>query len=92
MSDRYDCVVPRKYKTRDGSEKTAWTKIGVAFPTQQGGYRVTLEALPLSQIGRDGNLECTFLLMTPKGAFEPKSKGGPRRGNDNPDDFGDPPF
>ena len=43
MSDRYDIVVPRTYK-KGGEEKTTWTKIGVAFPTAKGGYRVTLEA------------------------------------------------
>ena len=89
MSDRYDCVVPRKYK-KDGQEKTSWTKIGVAFPNAKGGYRVTLEALPLSQMGRDGNLECTFLLMEPRGAFEPDQKrGGGRQRNEDP---GDIPF
>ena len=40
---RLDALVAREVK--DG--KTYWTRIGVAFPTKNGGYSVVLDALPL---------------------------------------------
>lgn len=46
MTERYDVVVGRKY-TKDGVEKTAWSKIGVAFKTKSGeGISVQLESIP----------------------------------------------
>lgn len=65
MAERLDALVARKYTDRDGNEKTQWTKIGAAFPTQNGGYSVTLEALPLPVMGERG-LETRILLMVPK--------------------------
>lgn len=65
MAERLDALVARKYTDRDGNEKTMWTKIGAAFPTQNGGYSVTLEALPLPTMG-DRGLETRILLMVPK--------------------------
>lgn len=65
MAERLDALVARKYKDRDGNEKTQWTKIGAAFPTQAGGYSITLEALPLPTMG-DRGLETRILLMVPK--------------------------
>lgn len=65
MSERLDALVAREYTDRDGNKKTSWTKIGAAFPTQNGGYSVTLEALPLPVMGERG-LETRILLMVPK--------------------------
>lgn len=65
MSERLDALVAREYTDRDGNKKTSWTKIGAAFPTQNGGYSVTLEALPLPVMGERG-LETRILLMIPK--------------------------
>jgi hypothetical protein len=65
MSERLDALVARKYTDRDGNEKTSWTKIGAAFPTQNGGYSITLEALPLPTMG-DRGLETRIVLMVPK--------------------------
>lgn len=33
---------------REKDGKTYWTKIGVAFANAQGGWRITLDALPLN--------------------------------------------
>jgi len=65
MAERLDALVARKYTDRDGVEKTQWTKIGAAFPTQNGGYSITLEALPLPTMG-DRGLETRIVLMVPK--------------------------
>ena len=75
MSERLDALVARKYTDRDGNEKTQWTKIGAAFPTQNGGYSVTLEALPLPTMG-DRGLETRIVLMVPK----PREDQPPQRG------------
>lgn len=44
MTDRYDAVVSRKDKTG----KWRSTRIGVAFPSENGRFNVVLSALPLS--------------------------------------------
>lgn len=64
MTERYDVSIGRQYEA-NGQTKTAWTKIGVAFPTKGGGFSVALEALPLPQINdRTGKIE-TRLFMFP---------------------------
>ncbi|WMT88263.1 hypothetical protein NO932_06540 [Pelagibacterium sp. 26DY04] len=64
MSDRLDAMIGREYEA-NGEKKTAWSKIGVAFPTKNGGYRVQLEALPVPRMGQNG-LETSFVLMPPR--------------------------
>lgn len=79
MAERLDALVARKYTDRDGNEKTQWTKIGAAFPTQAGGYSVTLEALPLPTMG-DRGLETRILLMVPKPRDDQQQRStGPRQ-------------
>ena len=47
MAQRLDALLARKYTTREGEEKTAFTKIGAAFPTRTGdGYSIVLDAMP----------------------------------------------
>lgn len=65
MSERLDALTAREYTDRDGNKKTSWTKIGVAFPTRDGGYSITLEALPLPTMGERG-LETRIVLMVPR--------------------------
>lgn len=49
-ADRYDAFTVREYQS-NGETKHDWTKIGVAFPNQDGkGFRVTLSALPLDGV------------------------------------------
>jgi hypothetical protein len=55
MGDRFDVLSGRKYTAKDGTEKTAWTKLGTAFMCRDGvSLNVTLDALPL-----DGRLYIT---------------------------------
>lgn len=61
MSERLDALVGRDYETSGGEKKTAWTKIGVAFPNKSGGYNVQLEAMPAP---KDGVFK--FALFVPK--------------------------
>lgn len=65
MADRLDALVAREYEDRDGNKKTAFTKIGVAFAMKNGGWSLSLEALPLPTMGERG-LETRVLLMVPK--------------------------
>lgn len=68
---RYDCLVGRKYKARDGSEKTNWTKIGVAFEGRDGGMNVTLDAFPVGG---------GFIIREPKEYDSSQQRGGARGG------------
>lgn len=66
MSNYYNVLMPREYTTKDGQVKTAFTKIGVAFPfKEKEGYSLSLEAIPLQTLSKDGKLECKLLLMPP---------------------------
>jgi len=68
MSGRMDVLVPREYEA-NGEKKTAFTKIGAAFPSRNGdGILVTLDALPI------GNR----LILKP--AREDGQRGGGNRG------------
>lgn len=47
MTNRLDALMARKYTDRSGAEKTAFTRIGTAFPTRTGeGYSIVLDAMP----------------------------------------------
>lgn len=59
---RLDMVVARE--GRDG--KTFYTKIGVAWPMDKGGYRLVFEALPPGGLNREGKFEVTALLFPPR--------------------------
>lgn len=88
MAERLDALVARKYTDRDGNEKTSWTKIGAAFPTQNGGYSLSLEALPLPTMG-DRGLETRIVLMIPKPRDDAAPASSERRANrDDPRDYG----
>ncbi|WP_299949104.1 hypothetical protein [uncultured Ruegeria sp.] len=63
---RFDLISPRPRK--DG--KTYWQKVGAAFPRQNGGFSLVLDALPLPD--NEGRVS---LLMT-----EPKPRDGQQGG------------
>lgn len=65
MTERLDAVVAREYTDRDGNKKSSFTKIGAAFATRNGGWSITLDALPLPNMGERG-LETRILLMPPR--------------------------
>jgi hypothetical protein len=47
--DRYDVLVVEKYEDDAGTEKSSWTRVGVAFPHKDGlGLNVELKAIPVS--------------------------------------------
>ncbi len=73
--NRLDALVGRKYTDNSGAEKTAWTRIGVAFPSKTGGWVVQLDAIPAPQ---DGSFR--FILKEPR-PYEGKKTPAP---NDAP--------
>ena len=56
-----DALAARDYTAKDGSQKTAWTKLGKAFKTKTGGYTVVLDAMPAPLEG-----QYKIVLMEPK--------------------------
>lgn len=75
MPQHYNVLMPREYTAKDGSTKSAFTKIGVAFPIKgKDGFSLTLEAIPLQQINKNGKLECKLLLMLPLEGDKPEQK------------------
>ena len=90
MTERLNIVSPRQYTTRDGEVKTAFTRIGVAFPTKNGGWSLTFEALPLPSLNDKGIVETKVLLMTPRGEDDAPKQRSDNRGAVGPDD--DIPF
>lgn len=87
MTERMNIVSPRQYTTRDGEVKTAFTRIGVAFPMKNGGWSLTFEALPLPSINDKGALETKVLLMPPREDDGPRTTTN-RKGA-QPRDFSD---
>jgi hypothetical protein len=80
MSQRYDAVAVRRYKDRDGNEKSQFTTIGIAWPMKdKDGYTLRLNAIPASVEG-----EYVILLMPPRPKDDNRAGGQPRgeeRGN-----------
>jgi len=47
--ERYDVLVVEQYEDEAGSERSHWTRVGVAFPHRDGqGLNVELKAFPVS--------------------------------------------
>lgn len=103
MAQRLDALAMRKYKTAQGEEKTAFTKVGVAWANKGGGYTLTLESVPCAQPDRDGVMGVRILLAEPRdngGQRAPQGSGGQHRGNSGYDaghgggagDYEDIPF
>lgn len=71
MADRLDVLLTREYQA--GNEtKTAYTKVGVAFATKNGGWSVKMEAMPAPVDGM-----FSFVLFPPK----PREDNGGRQSN-----------
>jgi hypothetical protein len=74
---RLDALMARKYTDREGTEKSAFTKIGTAFPTRTGdGYSIVLDAMPAPEAAQNGGMQYRILLMPPK----PRDGDAPRQG------------
>jgi hypothetical protein len=63
---RLDAIMARKYTDRDGNEKSAFTRLGTAFPITNGGYSIVLDAMPAPEAAQNGGLQYRLLLMVPK--------------------------
>jgi hypothetical protein len=61
MAERMDLVTPRQ----DKNGKTWWTRIGVAWAMNGGGWRLNFEALPIPSKNRDGDYEVMVLMRAP---------------------------
>ena len=82
MAQRLDALLARKYTTRDGDEKTAFTKVGAAFPTRTGdGYSVVLDAMPAPD--RETG-QYRILLMPPMERDTNRDDNRPRPDRDDP--------
>lgn len=104
MSERLDALMVRPYTTGNGETKNSYTKVGVAFPLDGGGYRLKFDAIPVPTI-YDGKVELSMLLVPPRdrdgdkpsqsasqpsyGSQKPRASQAPAFG-DGPDD--DLPF
>ena len=93
---RLEAFTVRKYTNSDGEEKSAWTRIGVAFPHKNGeGFNVQLDAIPAPSASKDGSMKYEVVLRPPmeKKDDERPAKGGkyPTRATEPPDDS-DMPF
>ncbi len=64
MADRLDALMARSY-TKGGEQKTSYTKVGVAWPLNGGGWRLELEAVPVPTI-YEGKPQLSILLMPPR--------------------------
>ena len=73
MTNRLDALMAREYKTNDGEVKTAFTKIGVAFETRNGGWSVTLDAIPAPV---DGQYKIVLLPPKEKGDRNQRASSG----------------
>ena len=66
MTERLDAVLLRKYTdSATGEQKSASTRIGVAWALSGGGYRLELEAVPVPTI-YEGKIQCSIMLFPPK--------------------------
>ena len=73
---RLDAMIATEYTDRDGNTKTQWTNIGTAWPAKSGvGYSITLKALPIPSLSRDGKLEVRIVLMEPREREAPRGNG-----------------
>lgn len=79
MTERMDLLATRSYQ-KDGETKTAFTKIGVAFSTKNGGWSLSFEALPLPSLSDKGTIETRVLMMPPR---EQTGGGAPAKSSDD---------
>lgn len=89
MADRFDVLSVRKYKTRDGEEKSAWTSVGVAFAQRDGkGFSINLHAIPVPD---KESGEIRLVMREPKPRDDSQRGGGRPQGNgsgyDDPDNL-----
>jgi hypothetical protein len=77
MTDRYDVMTGTPYTMKDGTEKTRWTKVGAMFPDDNGGFSISLEALPMQQLYK-GKLTCRLICRVPRDLPAREERGAGR--------------
>jgi len=84
--ERLEAMVGREYTTSGGEKKTAWTRIGVAWPQRNGGYMVILDALPAASLDDKGGIQTKFSLFPPRERqqTQPQAASGVYEGDDIP--------
>ena len=83
---RYDVLSARKYRTRDGQDKTAWSNVGVAFESKDGkGFSLSLHCIPVPD-KESGEVRLLMRLPMPK---DDAPRGGGSRGGQSHDYGGD---
>lgn len=65
MTEHYEVKMMRSYQV-NGETKTAYTKVGVMFATQDGrGFRIKLDAIPVPTI-YDNKVELSMVAYKPE--------------------------
>lgn len=83
---RLEAFTVRKYTNSDGEEKSAWTRIGIAFPHKNGeGFNIQLDAIPAPSASKDGGMKFEIVLRPPM------EKDGERKGGKYPTRSTEPP-
>ena len=75
MTERMDVLATREYEA-NGEKKTAYTRIGVAFATSNGGWSIKLECTPVPQVNRNGLMEVSFVMFPPKECEQQQQSSG----------------
>lgn len=76
MGENLEITAVSKYKDRDGNERSQFTRIGIAIPLQNGGYRLLFNAYPVPTMG-DKGIETMALALPPKPKQDQQqSRGG----------------
>lgn len=85
-NQRYDVLAARKYTTKDGAEKTAWTNVGVAFANRDGkGFSVNLHCVPVPD-KESGEIRLVMRIPQPReggGGGSQQGSGSPYGGDDS---------
>lgn len=54
---RFDLKHPRKYVDKNGDERTYWTKCGVAWELDDGGFALELSYVPVGADPETGKIK-----------------------------------
>lgn len=67
MSDYMEIVIARPYTTSSGEQRTAFTRVGTAWPMKnREGFSLTFDALPVPTMNDKGVIETRVLMMPPR--------------------------
>lgn len=89
MTKRLDALAIREYTDNSGEKRTAFTRIGVAFETRNGGWSVLLDAIPAPT---EGQFKILLTEPRPRDAQHTPSGGSYDERNPPPPDSDEIPF